>query len=86
MSGKSKHGGQIKNQLREFREAYKKNDLSLTQEELAKRLKVTRHTVMAMEKGNYNPTLELAFKIAREFNVQIEDIFSYESAENEESS
>ena len=86
MKGKSKHGGQIINQLRKFREAYKEKDPSLTQEELAKRLKVTRHTVMAMEKGNYNPTLELAFKIARVFNVQIEEIFSYEPIKNEESS
>jgi len=49
----------------------------LTQEELAKQLGITRQTVIALEKGNYNPSLELAFKIARLFNVKIEDIFLY---------
>ena len=48
-----------------------------TQEGLAKRLGVTRQTIISMEKGTYNPTLELAFKIAREFGLAIEDIFEY---------
>ena len=78
MNPKSKYSGQIKNRLRELREEYKKNDPSLTQEGLAKRLGITRQTVIAMEKGNYNPSLELAFKIARVFAIKIEDIFFYE--------
>ncbi|MFX0198955.1 MAG: helix-turn-helix transcriptional regulator [Candidatus Hodarchaeota archaeon] len=61
------------NTLREHRTRHE-----LTQEELANRLGITRQTVIAMEKGNYNPSLELAFKIAKLFNVKIEDIFLYE--------
>jgi putative transcriptional regulator len=51
----------------------------LTQEALAKEVGVTRQTVIAIEKGQYNPSLELAFKLARYFDVSIEDIFVYES-------
>ncbi|MCQ8894664.1 MAG: helix-turn-helix transcriptional regulator [Methanolinea sp.] len=50
----------------------------LTQEALAQELKVTRQTILAIEKGKYDPSLELAFKIARFFGVSIEDIFLYE--------
>ena len=50
---------------------------NLTQEDLATAVGVTRQTVIAMEKGKYNPSLELAFKIAHYFKVKIEDIFSY---------
>lgn len=49
----------------------------LTQEALADKLSVTRQTILAIEKGKYDPSLELAFKIARFFNVQIEDVFQY---------
>ena len=55
-----------------------------TQEGLAKRLGVTRQTIISMEKGTYNPSLVLAFKIAREFGVAIEDIFEYRD-DNDES-
>jgi len=51
---------------------------NLTQEELAKAIGVTRQTVIAMEKGKYNPSLELAFKIAHYFKVKIEDVFFYD--------
>lgn len=51
----------------------------LTQEALAREIGVTRQTVIAIEKGKYNPSLELAFKIARYFEANIEDIFIYES-------
>lgn len=51
---------------------------NLTQEDLATAIGVTRQTVIAMEKGKYNPSLELAFKIARYFEVTIEDVFIYE--------
>ncbi|ADT84479.1 helix-turn-helix transcriptional regulator [Thermococcus barophilus] len=63
----------MKNRLRELREAR-----GLTQEELAKILGVTRQTIIAIEKGKYDPSLRLAFKIARFFGVKIEDIFIYE--------
>ena len=48
-----------------------------TQEGLAKRLGVTRQTIISMEKGTYNPSLDLAFKIALSFGMKIEDIFEY---------
>ena len=51
----------------------------ITQEELARVIGVTRQTIIAMEKGDYNPSLELAFKVARYFEVTIEDIFIYNS-------
>ena len=51
----------------------------LTQDALAREIGVTRQTVIAIERGKYNPSLELAFKLARYFDVSIEDIFIYES-------
>ncbi|MBR1368425.1 XRE family transcriptional regulator [Methanocalculus chunghsingensis] len=50
----------------------------LTQEELAVALGVTRQTILAIEKGKYDPSLELAFKISRYFGVTMEEIFLYE--------
>lgn len=50
----------------------------LTQEDLAKELGVTRQTVIAIEKSKYDPSLALAFKMARFFNVTIEEIFIYQ--------
>jgi len=50
----------------------------MTQEELAGRVGVTRQTVIALEKGKYNPSLELGFKIASVFKVGIEEVFSYQ--------
>jgi putative transcriptional regulator len=47
----------------------------LTQEALADRLMVTRQTILAIEKGKYDPSLELAFRIARLFQVPVEKIF-----------
>ena len=52
----------------------------LTQEALAKELGVTRQTVIAIEKGKYNPSLELAFKMARFFDTTIEEIFVFEES------
>jgi len=49
----------------------------LTQEDLAREIGITRQTIIAIEKGKYNPSLELAFRIARYFEVSIEDIFVY---------
>lgn len=50
----------------------------LTQEALANELGVTRQTILAIEKGKYDPSLELAFKIARYFGVGMDEIFIYE--------
>ncbi|MDV3103567.1 helix-turn-helix transcriptional regulator [Thermococcus waiotapuensis] len=68
----------MKNRLRELRE-----ERGLTQEELAKALGVTRQTIIAIERGKYDPSLRLAFKMARFFNVRIEDIFIYEGEKDE---
>jgi putative transcriptional regulator len=60
----------ISNNIRQFRE--RKN---LTQDELAKAVLVSRQTINAMEKGNYEPSLLLAMKLAQYFNVKVEEIF-----------
>ncbi|MGA2574095.1 MAG: helix-turn-helix transcriptional regulator [Candidatus Methanomethylicaceae archaeon] len=49
----------------------------ITQEDLASTLGVTRQTILAIENGKYNPSLELAFKIAKYFETSIEKIFLY---------
>jgi len=51
----------------------------VTQERLAEDLKVTRQTINAVEAGKYNPSLDLAFKLARYFDKTIEEIFIYEA-------
>ncbi len=51
---------------------------SFTQDELAERLDVSRQTIISLEKGRYNPSITLAFKLARVFNCKIEEIFIYE--------
>ena len=69
----------MKNRLAELRKKH-----GIKQEELADRLEVSRQTIGSLENGRYNPSIILAFKIARLFNVSIEDIFIYEeSGENE---
>ncbi len=50
----------------------------VTQEQLAEDLGVTRQTIHAVESGKYNPSLDLAFKLARYFDTTIEEIFHYE--------
>ena len=50
---------------------------NLTQEDLAKEVGVTRQTINALEAERYDPSLELAFKLAAYFDCSIEDIFSY---------
>ena len=63
----------MKNHLEEIRK-----NRGINQETLAKNLDVTRQTISSLEKGRYNPSILLAFKIARYFNMTIEDIFIYE--------
>ncbi|HPF88610.1 MAG TPA: helix-turn-helix transcriptional regulator [Candidatus Limiplasma sp.] len=53
----------------------------IRQEELANALEVSRQTIGSLENGRYNPSIVLAFKIARYFQMQIEDIFIYEEDE-----
>ena len=50
----------------------------MTQEKLAQLSGCTRQTIIALEAGKYTPSLSLAFKLARAFNRQIEDVFQYE--------
>ena len=51
----------------------------MTQQELAEKVGVTRQTIIAMEKGHYSPSLELAFRIALFFDSPLEEVFSYDS-------
>ena len=69
----------IRNKLREFRARYR-----MTQEELARRVGVTRQTIIAIENGRYLPSLKLAFKLAKTFKVKIEDLFECEEPEENE--
>ena len=70
-----KASNEMKNKLKVFRAIH-----DLTQEDLAEKVGVTRQTINAIEKSKYNPSLELAFKLARLFDVKIEDIFVYDGA------
>lgn len=63
----------MRNKLKVYRAMH-----NLTQEQLADQIGVSRQTVIAIESNKYLPSLGLAFKIARLFNVTIEDIFTYE--------
>ena len=50
----------------------------ITQEELGRKAGCTRQTIIALEAGKYTPSLSLAFRLARAFNRQVEDVFQYE--------
>lgn len=63
----------MKNRLEELRKSQ-----GIRQEELAAALEVSRQTIGSLENGRYNPSILLAFKLARFFDVRIEDIFIYE--------
>ena len=63
----------MKNRLEEIRK-----ERGVKQEELAAALEVSRQTIGSLENGRYNPSIILAFKLARYFNMSIEDIFIYE--------
>ncbi|GBE18246.1 antitoxin HipB [archaeon BMS3Abin16] len=63
----------MKNKLKILRAMH-----DMTQEELAKKVGVTRQTINAIEKDRYNPSLDVAFKLAQLFESKIEEIFIYE--------
>lgn len=63
----------MNNRLEEIRKAR-----GITQEDLALALEVSRQTISSLEKGRYNPSILLAFKIAHFFNLTIEEVFIYE--------
>ena len=64
----------MKNRLEELRREH-----NMSQEELARLLEVSRQTIISLEKGKYNPSILLAFRIAHYFGRTIEDIFLYEN-------
>lgn len=61
------------NRLKEFRARF-----NLTQDELAKKVNVRRETIVFLEKNKYNPSLRLAYDLARVFGVSIEELFNLE--------
>lgn len=66
----------MKNRLEEIRKSR-----GIKQEDLAAALEVSRQTIGSLENGRYNPSILLAFKIAKFFNMRIEEIFIYEEEE-----
>jgi putative transcriptional regulator len=69
----------MKNKIKVFRAMH-----DLTQDSLAQAIGVNRQTILAIEKGKYVPSLDLAFKIARHFKVNVEEVFTYEEEIPEE--
>lgn len=62
----------MKTRIKEFRAKY-----DLTQEELARRVGVRRETILYIEKGKYNPSLKLAYKIAKVLSTSIDELFIF---------
>ena len=60
-----------------------RKELGLSKDDLAERIYVSRQTISSLEKGRYNPSILLAFKIARRFGLQIEDVFIYQEEDHE---
>jgi putative transcriptional regulator len=60
-----------------------RNEKGWTQQELADRVSVSRQTIISLERGRYNPSILLAFRLARQFDVAIENIFLYSESEND---
>jgi putative transcriptional regulator len=63
----------MKNFVRE-----KRIGLGLTQDELSEKLDVSRQTIISLEKGKYNPSITLAFKLSKLFQCSIEELFIFE--------
>ena len=70
----------MKNRIEEIRK-----ERGVRQEELAKALGVSRQTISSLETGRYNPSIFLAYKVAKLFGMTIEEVFVFEDAEQEES-
>lgn len=66
----------MKNRIQELRREYR-----ITQEDLADQCRVTRQTIISLESGKYNPSIFLAYKIAKVFGLSIEQVFSFEEEE-----
>jgi len=67
----------MKNRLEELR-----SQKGWTQQELADHAGVSRQTIISLEGGRYNPSINLAFRLARQFGVSIEDLFLYSDEED----
>jgi len=63
----------MNNRIKEYRARY-----NLTQDDLARKVNVRRETIVFLEKNKYNPSLKLAYDIARTFDAKIEEIFLFE--------
>ena len=66
----------MKTRIKELRAKF-----NITQEELAKKVGVRRETIVFLEKGKYNPSLKLAYDIAKVFGEGVEDVFFFEEGE-----
>ncbi|AKN29321.1 transcriptional regulator [Clostridium carboxidivorans P7] len=66
----------MKNKIKQLRENF-----NLTQQDLAEKVDVSRQTIISLENGKYNPSILLAHKIAKSFNLSIEEIFIFEEEE-----
>ena len=75
---RKKRGAILKNKLEEIRKLK-----GIKQEELADAMGVSRQTISSLENGRYNPSVILAIKLARYFDMHVEDIFIYEEAKDE---
>ena len=69
--------GRIENRIRRLRFDHDE----MTQEELAEKAGCTRQTIIALEQNKYVPSIELSFRIARAFDVPLEEVFQYESSQ-----
>jgi putative transcriptional regulator len=69
----------MKNRLEELRTRD-----ALTQQELADLVDVSRQTIISLERGRYNPSITLAFRLARLFRLRIEDVFLYSDEEDQD--
>jgi putative transcriptional regulator len=68
----------VKNRIRRLR--FDADEM--TQQELADEARVSRQTIVAIEKGSYSPSLELAFRLAHIFNTPLDEVFSYDPADD----
>ena len=71
-----KLGGAMKNRIRELRKVKQ-----ITQEDLSKQVGVSRQSIIAIESGKFNPSIELAYNISKVFNCTIEEVFIFEEEE-----
>ncbi|WEG72403.1 helix-turn-helix transcriptional regulator [Vagococcus intermedius] len=68
----------MKNNLSDYRK-----ELKISQDELAKKMCVSRQTISSLEKDRYNPSIVLAMKLAKYFNVTVEELFIYEEGDDD---